>query len=219
MKTSLLRLLLLVLIAITTTNHAIYPHNKVSLYDAEATRIEIDRSVELYKQKVYEEQLKSYVQDVGTKYKYSYRAKDFLTEDNIDLVIRHCESYPSVVIAMAIIETGWGKYAIGNNYFGIKGQGHIKKTKEWDGSKFITITSSFQYYESMAQSIEAHSNLLHGSRYNIGEAGSYQEAIRLIKLGGYATDPGYERKLNFIIEKYELHRLDEVKDHFDQHLT
>lgn len=207
MKILFLRLLLMVMLTAITSHGLIYapPISK------EMKEIRIEAMHKYEEEKNYYASIDHYVNDVGTKYKYSYRAKDFLTADNIDMVIKHCKSYPSVVIAMAILETGWGKYAIGNNYFGIKGKGHVKRTKEWDGTKFITITSSFQYYESMAKSVEDHSRLLHGSRYNIGKAQSYQEAVKLIKLGGYATDPNYESKINFIINKYELYRLDEIK--------
>jgi flagellum-specific peptidoglycan hydrolase FlgJ len=159
----------------------------------------------------YEESLAQFVNTVAIKYKNSNNVRNFLNEENIDLIIKNCESYPSVVIAMAVLETGWGRHAIGNNYFGIKGKGHKRTTKEWDGVKYITISSSFQYYDSMSEGIEAHSNLLHGSRYNIGTAKTYKEATKLIKRGGYATDPKYEQKLNFIIEKYELYKLDNLK--------
>jgi len=163
----------------------------------------------------FQKELSSYTADVGVKYKYSSSAKNFLTEENLSLIIENCDSYPSVIIAMAIIETGWGKHSIGNNYFGIKGKGHVRKTKEWDGSKFITITDSFQKYNSKADNIRAVSNLLHNNkRYNIGAASNYKEAAHLVKNGGYATDPMYAFKIKFIIEKYELHRLDKIKDNY-----
>jgi len=169
--------------------------------------------VNIFSLSMIENQISSYVGDVGVKYKYSSRAKNFLTKENINLILFNCDGYPSVIIAMAIIETGWGKYAIGNNYFGIKGKGHIRKTKEWNGYKYITITDSFQKYKSKADNIRAVSNLLHyNKRYNIGAASNYKEAAHLVKNGGYATDPLYAYKLKFIIEKYELYRLDEIKD-------
>ena len=162
----------------------------------------------------FSKELKNYTKDIGVKYKYSNRAKDFLTQENLELIINNCDSYPSVIIAMAIIETGWGHYAIGNNYFGIKGKGHIRKTKEWDGNKYITITDSFQQYKSKADNIRAVSNLLNNRRYNIEAASNYKEAAHLVKKGGYATDPLYANKIKFIIEKYELYRLDDIKNKF-----
>jgi flagellum-specific peptidoglycan hydrolase FlgJ len=165
----------------------------------------------------FKEEINSYVSDVGVKYKYSSRAKDFLTEENLNLIIENCESYPSVIIAMAIIETGWGKYAIGNNYFGIKGRGHVRKTKEWDGTKYITITDSFQQYYSKADNIRAVSDLLHNNkRYTLGTSIDYVDAANKVKRGGYATDPHYAAKIKFIIRKYELYRLDVIKEDYRQ---
>lgn len=178
----------------------------------------IMQRVDEYHKQIYNQKISDYVLDIGVKYTYSSRAGDFLTPDYIDLVIKNSKSYPSVVIAMSILESGWGINAIGNNYFGIKGKGHWKTTREWDGNKFITIKAEFQKYNSLAKGIQAHSNLLHNDNYNIGVATDYKEAIKMIFAGGYATDPSYIFKLNHIIDKYELYRLDEAKDLFDKYL-
>lgn len=173
-----------------------------------------------YNLNIYNSILNKYVFDVNTKFNYAVDDSLFLTISNLDTIVKNTKSYPSVVTAMAIIESGWGKYAIGgNNYFGIKGSGHYKLTKEWDGEKFITIIDSFKHFKSMTDGIKAHSTLLHNSNYNIGSAKTYMDAVNMIYKGGYATDPDYVSKITFIIKTYELHRLDELKDHYDKFLT
>ena len=87
-----------------------------------------ERMSVIIEKQIYEQKIRDYILDMTIKYN---NVKLFLTEETIDLVINNSDVYPSVVVAMAIIETGWGKYAIGNNYFGIKGKGHWKTTKEW----------------------------------------------------------------------------------------
>lgn len=203
MKKILLLITSLLLISITAPSSVRRNESKIDSY-------KLIRTIQ------FEDEISDYVKDVGVVYKYSDRAKNFLNKEDLELIIRNCESYPSVIVAMAIIETGWGRYAIGNNYFGIKGKGHVRKTKEWDGDKFITITDSFQEYYSKEDNIKAVSRLLHNKRYNIGAASNYKEAAHLVKNGGYATDPMYAYKLKFIIEKYELYRLDEIKNSYKQ---
>jgi beta-N-acetylglucosaminidase len=163
------------------------------------------------KELVYNEGITNYINYVGTKYEISNSI--IFNETTIRLMLDNSKTYPSVVVAMAILETGWGKYAIGNNYFGIKGKGHRITTKEWNGKEFITIKDNFQQYNSLAESIRAHSKLLHSNLYKAGEATSYQDVIDKITLGKfkYATDPGYANKLNQIIKLYDLTQLDELK--------
>ncbi len=163
----------------------------------------------------YNDSLDIYIKDVQENFVYSSRDSAFLTKDYINLVVNNCTSYPSVVLAMSILESGWGLNAIGNNYFGVKGKGHIKTTKEWNGKRFITMKQSFKKYNSLAEGIQDHSRLLHTSRYDIGTATTYYEAIEMIAKGGYATDPYYVGKVNFIIKKYELYRIDDMKAGYD----
>jgi len=170
------------------------------------------------KERVYRDGIKEYLEYVGTKNKFSNSMSKIFNDETIRLMIDNSKTYPSVVVAMSILETGWGKYAIGNNYFGIKGKGHIVTTHEWNGKKFIKVKASFQYYSSLAKGIRAHSKLLHSVRYNIGESISYEDAIEKIESGGYATDPNYAKKLNYIIRKYELTQLDELKVLYDSYV-
>ncbi len=123
---------------------------------------------------------------------------------------------PSLVIAQAILESGWGEKAIENNIFGIKatsswkGRVAIRKTREWDGKKFITVEAKFKAYDSIEDSIMDYLNLVgRAKRYErVKGAGDYKEAARLVYEAGYATDPQYANKLIDIIEARKLYQYD-----------
>lgn len=137
----------------------------------------------------------------------------------------------SVTTAQAILESGYGTTSLGmeaNNLFGMKavlsnnswasawkGQTFIKTTQEYLNEQWYTITDTFRAYDSYAESLADHSAYLSGAmngkklRY-AGVVGntSYKKTIRIIKNGGYATDPAYVTKICNIIKKYKLTRFD-----------
>lgn len=127
---------------------------------------------------------------------------------------------PSIVIAQAILESGWGKYAIENNIFGIKagpswnGKAIIRNTKEWDGRRYITKESRFRAYDSIEDSILDYLNLVGKSkRYEqVKEAKNYRDAARKLQESGYATDPEYSNKLINIIESNRLYEYDNIEN-------
>lgn len=123
---------------------------------------------------------------------------------------------PSLTMAQAILESGWGNSAIGNNIFGIKaGSGWTGKTKTCktgeqnsDGSRY-TITATFRDYDSVAESVEDHAKLLTSSRYqSVIDSSNYKEACVNVKKCGYATDVNYANSLINIIETYGLDQWD-----------
>ncbi|NMB26700.1 MAG: glycoside hydrolase family 73 protein [Tissierellia bacterium] len=124
---------------------------------------------------------------------------------------------PSLTIAQAILESDWGNKHIENNIFGIKagsswkGKVAIRKTKEWDGKKYITKEARFRAYDSFEYSIRDYLKLIGESkRYEkVKGAKDYKEASRLIYEAGYATDPKYSQKLIDIIEEYKLYDYDQ----------
>jgi flagellum-specific peptidoglycan hydrolase FlgJ len=72
----------------------------------------------------------------------------------------------SVTIAQAILESGWGRSAPGNNLFGIKGSGQQQVTLEFINGKWMQIVDGFRVYDSWADSFRDHSLLLaHNPRY------------------------------------------------------
>ncbi len=122
---------------------------------------------------------------------------------------------PSLTIAQAILETGWGKSALGNNLFGIKadnswvGKKQLVTTNEHVNGKTITIQAWFRDYNSIYESLEDRYKFLQAKRYAkiIGEK-DYKIACVEIQKAGYATDPQYPAKLIQIIEQYNLQNID-----------
>ncbi len=132
---------------------------------------------------------------------------------------------PSVTIAQAILESGWGKSMLtkkANALFGIKagkdwtGRVYSCNTQEcYDGVHFTKETAVFRAYDSLAESIADHGAFLCGlTRYQnvIGEK-DYRAACIALKTAGYATDPGYSQKLIRLIETYDLTRFDHAVEY------
>jgi flagellum-specific peptidoglycan hydrolase FlgJ len=128
---------------------------------------------------------------------------------------------PSLTIAQAILESGWGSSQLSmraNNLFGIKafsnwgGDKITLPTTEWYGDKKHVINADFRAYESLNDSIEDHNKLLAAERYKPARGCSdYREACRKIYECGYATDPGYAEKLIRIIEENKLYEFDDTE--------
>lgn len=128
---------------------------------------------------------------------------------------------PSVTMAQAICESGWGNSAIGNNLFGIKcGSGWNGKrvncrTKEQSsGGKYYSINADFRDYDSVLGGIEDHSDLLNNTRYQpvrkaCDNKDSY-EACRQLKACGYATSHTYANTLISIINDNDLTKYDNI---------
>ena len=123
---------------------------------------------------------------------------------------------PSLTMAQAILESGWGQYRIGNNVFGIKagdswtGKTKTCKTKEQSSSgSYYTITAKFRDYDSLSDSIVDHGELLSQDRYKpVIAAKDYKEACKQVKACGYATSHNYANNLINIIEEYGLDQWD-----------
>lgn len=122
---------------------------------------------------------------------------------------------PSLTIAQAILETGWGRSSIGNNLFGIKANASWKgkvqtvRTHEYINGKKIYVDAKFRDYDSIAESLEDRFKLLSNSRYKkVVQAKDYKEGANELYKAGYATDPQYPNKLIQIITQNELYELD-----------
>lgn len=128
--------------------------------------------------------------------------------------------FSSVVIAQAILETGWGKCSLmmkANAVFGIKATSDWKGkvfnsiTQEcYDGSTFTNINACFRAYNSIQESVSDYFNLICKSeRYRKATVtNSPLECITEIKNGGYATDPEYINKIMNIINSWNLTKFD-----------
>lgn len=132
--------------------------------------------------------------------------------------------YPSVVIAQAICESGWGQSTImmkANAIFGIKatsswkGKVYNANTQEcYDGSTYTNITACFRAYNSLAESISDYFDLITKlERYRKASvSNSPLECITAIKNGGYATSPTYINTIMSIINSNNLTKYDNVED-------
>ena len=129
---------------------------------------------------------------------------------------------PSVCIAQAALETGWGTSPLmvkANAYFGIKagtdwkGRVYSTKTQEcYNGRDYTTITDLFRAYDSLKDSVADYYDLITGlDRYS--GACNQQDArkcIQAVKDGGYATSPAYVTNVMSIINQYGLTKYDET---------
>lgn len=156
-----------------------------------------------------------------------------LTGDNLKFVnsiknaaidaYQHYNILPSLTISQAILESAWGRSAIGNNLFGIKAYSDWKGKKKYvwtseersNGTKYRT-KCWFKDYDSIEDSVRDHTKLLLGSRYDkVREAGNYREACYAVKDAGYATSSDYSESLIQLIETYGLYAWDGVNYKID----
>lgn len=132
--------------------------------------------------------------------------------------------FPSVVIAQAICESGWGQSQImmkANAIFGIKATSNWKgkvynaNTKEcYDGVSYTNINACFRGYNNLQESISDYFDLItKAERYRKAcVSNSPLECITAIKNGGYATSPTYVNTIMSIINSNNLTKYDNVED-------
>lgn len=138
-----------------------------------------------------------------------------------------------VKVAQAALETGWGRYVKGNNWFGIKGKSQSFVTteflsnseynkvkskvisKEKVGNKWkVRMIDNFAAYESLEHSSREHTNyLLTRKHWETGKplyahlVGKHWSEWTKYLQGTYATSTTYTKQLNFIIKHYNLEQL------------
>lgn len=129
--------------------------------------------------------------------------------------------FPSVTIAQAIHESGWGKSQLSikaNNLFGVKadsswtGNTIEMLTQEHINGEVITVMAKWRAYESFEDSIRDHGKFLkENPRYEqagVFKAKDYKEQAYAIRMAGYATDPSYASLICNMIESYSLNIYD-----------
>ena len=131
---------------------------------------------------------------------------------------------PSITIAQAILESGWGKSELAvtyNNLFGIKAD------LRWSGAVATIVTNenyndstvaNFRKYDSINESIEDHGNFLYENsryaEYGLFDGKDYKAQAQALENAGYSTvknengDLIYADKLISLIEKYNLMQYD-----------
>ncbi len=133
--------------------------------------------------------------------------------------------FPSVKMAQACLETGFGKTIVlaANNLFGIKAGGSY--TPYWKGKtvthgtheeysgRTVSIADNFRAYDSVEDSIRDHTYFIEKySRYlPVLAATTPEEQCQQLQNCGYATDTSYASKLLYIINMFNLRELDKKK--------
>ena len=111
--------------------------------------------------------------------------------------------YPSTVLAMAALESGYNLNA--TTLFGIKGEGKELDTSEYIDNNWIDIKASFKLYPSVSASVQGLYDLMQLERYRPAcDCTDWEEECRQIQKCGYATDPDYADKLIAIINANKL---------------
>lgn len=111
--------------------------------------------------------------------------------------------YPSTVLAMAALESGYNLNA--KTLFGIKGNGIVLDTTEYVDGENINIKDSFVIYPTLAEAVQGLYELMQWSNYDRATSSTdYVEECRMVQACGYATDPEYSDKLINIVNSYQL---------------
>ena len=104
----------------------------------------------------------------------------------------------SLVAAQWALESGFGKHAPGQNYFGLKGAGKGRKTKEFVNGKWVTITDEFLEFPDLGASVKYLVTRWYKDwdQYEgVDRAPTLEAAAKELVKQGYATDPQYAQKL------------------------
>ena len=113
--------------------------------------------------------------------------------------------FPEVVAAQWALESGYGKHTSGkNNYFGLKGEGSDRETKEFINGQWVTIKAGFIDFPDLQTCVTYLVDRWYRDyqRYKgVNRAGSPEECARLLVREGYATDPQYAEKLIKLLQE------------------
>jgi len=164
---------------------------------------------------------------LGTTDTRVYSTNPFLNQiiPSATVISAQNDLYASVMMAQAILESGWGTSALASapnyNLFGIKGtyEGesvNMGTLEDSGGQNYYPINAEFRKYPSYAESLQDYADLLaNGTSWNPtyyagawkSNAATYQDATAYLT-GRYATDTAYSTKLNRIIAQYGLDQYD-----------
>lgn len=117
---------------------------------------------------------------------------------------------PRLIIAQAAQETGWGRSAPGNNYFGIKSHGksggNRLATNEVVNGQTVRVRDSFRSYSDMGASADGYAEFLRTNpRYKaMLAAGDLDGQLAALGRSGYATDPNYASTVGSIARSITL---------------
>lgn len=119
--------------------------------------------------------------------------------------------YPSTVLAMAALESGYNLNA--KTLFGIKGDGIVLDTTECINGENINIKDSFVIYSSLAEAVQGLYELMQWDNYDRATSCiDYEKECKMIQACGYATDPDYADKLISIVNSYQLIMFNNIEE-------
>ncbi|ENJ5959588.1 flagellar assembly peptidoglycan hydrolase FlgJ [Vibrio parahaemolyticus] len=125
---------------------------------------------------------------------------------------------PSLLLAQAALETGWGQKVVQNARGSSNNLFNIKADRSWQGDKVITQTlefhdntpvketAAFRSYSNYQDSFNDYVRFLNDNpRYEtaLQQRGDSESFIRGIHRAGYATDPTYADKVLQVKQKIE----------------
>lgn len=117
---------------------------------------------------------------------------------------------PRIIVAQAAQETGWGKSAPGNNFFGIKSHGQSGgqslATHEYVNGKRVNVKDSFRTFGSPEESVRGYGDfILANPRYEgLRNAQGLDAQLEALGASGYATDPNYSNSVGSIARGIRL---------------
>lgn len=113
----------------------------------------------------------------------------------------------SVTVAQAIEESGWGKSNLAvnaKNLFGMKGKG--------TAGSYKTKSGTYQKFNSLKESVEAHDKLLSNNNYRCSGITDYSLVLQALGRGGYCEGNAYPNKIKNHIETYNLTMFDNLSE-------
>ncbi|MBL8614666.1 MAG: glucosaminidase domain-containing protein [Deltaproteobacteria bacterium] len=119
---------------------------------------------------------------------------------------------PSVTVAQAIVESGWGRSSLTrkhNNLFGVKGGAVKLRTREFRGGKWRRTSASYRSYPSIDESIAHHAEIMNGPHFRRFQPlwADWRAYLRAIA-PKYASSPTYVATVAGMVERYGLERFD-----------
>jgi hypothetical protein len=113
--------------------------------------------------------------------------------------------FPELTAAQWALESAWGYSVSGkNNFFGIKGEGTVKKTIEYVNGKPIEVEAEFKDFESPSDCIKYLVDRWYKNFEGfkgVNNAATRNAAAKMLVTENYATDPEYANKLIAIMDK------------------
>lgn len=112
--------------------------------------------------------------------------------------------WSQLVAAQWALESGFGMHAPGENYFGLKGSGKARKTKEFVDGKWVTISDEFLQFADLGACVKYLVTRWYKDwdKYEgVDRAPTLETAAKELVNQGYATDPQYAEKLLLLVEE------------------